>query len=66
MLEADAQSLQLLTQPVTITAEAATLAAVSPTPVPQPASETAAAAVSTQGPRRRTRRMFSPRALRTR
>jgi Flagellar hook-length control protein FliK len=49
VLEADVQSLQLLAQPVTITAEAATLATVSPTPVPQPASETAAAAVLTQG-----------------
>ena len=49
VLEADVQSLQLLAQPVTITAEAATLTAASPTPVPQPASETAAAAVSTQG-----------------
>ena len=49
VLEADAQSLQLLAQPATITAEAATLTAASPTPVPQPASETAAAAVLTQG-----------------
>ena len=49
VLEADVQSLQLLAQPVTITAEAATLTAASPTPVPQPASETAAAAVLTQG-----------------
>jgi hypothetical protein len=49
LLEADVQSLQLLAQPVTITAEAATLTAASPTPVPQPASETAAAAVLTQG-----------------
>ena len=49
VLEADVQSLQLLAQPVTITAEAATLTAASPTSVPQPASETAAAAVLTQG-----------------
>jgi hypothetical protein len=49
LLEADVQSLQLLAQPATITAEAATLTAASPTPVPQPASETAAAAVLTQG-----------------
>jgi len=48
VLQAGAQSLQLLAQPAMITAEAATPTTVSPTLAPQLASETAAAAVLTQ------------------
>jgi Flagellar hook-length control protein FliK len=49
VLQAGVQPVQLLVQPVTITAESATLTAASPTLAPQLASETAAAAVLTQG-----------------
>jgi hypothetical protein len=49
VLQAGVQPVQLLVQPVTIAAEPATLTAASPTLAPQLASETAAAAVLTQG-----------------